>query len=522
MPGRCFLASALILVALHLMFIPPSVAQSTSSITYQGRLDDGAMPVDGSVDLVFTFFDKIIDGQQLAASFSVNDVRVEQGYFTQDIPVPNLPNAFFLGDVWLEIKIAHPAGSGQFETLSPRQAVRPAPRALLAQNALRAESVDEGALFWRQDPFNPDGIFFQSGPVAIGTAAGSSPLTVFADSSDGASSAIWAGYAAPSAIGVDTVIRADAQVSLGDARAIWATTASDDGYAGYFEGGRNYFEGWIGVGTATPGASIDVLSDRGGLHTGVRVTNSPGGGRGFVADLGGPSSGTNGLGFLAEVGPFSTGFRAQTGNGSNGFVAEVGAGSTGFLAEVADGVGLSAVANGTGSVGVVVNANGTDSVGVQSRVNSPTGSTIGVSGFSNSASGVGVRGENSFNGIGVHAISPGGQALLADGNVTVNGTLVKSAGSFRIDHPLSPQTHYLSHSFVESPDMMNIYNGNVVTDRAGYAEVVLPDWFDALNRDFRYQLTVIASFAQAAIWEELRDNRFVIRTTEPDTKVSWQ
>ncbi|MEE4331702.1 MAG: hypothetical protein V2J10_12600, partial [Wenzhouxiangella sp.] len=144
---RCLVFPALVLVAITLFSIPSSVAQSANTITYQGRVHDNGIPVDGAVDLVLTFFDKAVDGQQLAASFTADDVRVVEGYFTQDVPLPNLPNGFFMGDVWLEIKIANPAGSGLFETLMPRQAVHHAPRALLAENALRAESVEEGALF---------------------------------------------------------------------------------------------------------------------------------------------------------------------------------------------------------------------------------------------------------------------------------------------------------------------------------------------------------------------------------------
>ncbi len=52
---------------------------------------------------------------------------------------------------------------------------------------------------------------------------------------------------------------------------------------------------------------------------------------------------------------------------------------------------------------------------------------------------------------------------------------------------------YLAHSFVESPDMKNVYDGNVVLDAVGQAVVELPDYFDALNRDFRYQLTAIGA-----------------------------
>jgi hypothetical protein len=70
--------------------------------------------------------------------------------------------------------------------------------------------------------------------------------------------------------------------------------------------------------------------------------------------------------------------------------------------------------------------------------------------------------------------------------------------------------------------MMNIYNGNVITDENGDAVVTLPDYFAALNRDFRYQLTVIGQFAQAIVAEEIADNRFIIKTDKPLVKVSWQ
>ncbi len=112
-----------------------------------------------------------------------------------------------------------------------------------------------------------------------------------------------------------------------------------------------------------------------------------------------------------------------------------------------------------------------------------------------------------------------------NGNVNITGMLTKASGSFRIDHPLDPENMTLSHSFVESPDMMNIYNGNVCTDGDGKATIALPDWFEALNRDYRYQLTVIDDsddFVQAKIAREVRDGSFDIRTSKPRTKVSWQ
>ena len=107
--------------------------------------------------------------------------------------------------------------------------------------------------------------------------------------------------------------------------------------------------------------------------------------------------------------------------------------------------------------------------------------------------------------------------------LAVVGTVSKSAGTFRIDHPLDPEHKYLSHSFVESPDMKNIYDGVITTDEKGYATVTLPAYFDALNKDCRYQLTVISGdFAQAIIARKIKDNQFVIRTDKPGVEVSWQ
>jgi hypothetical protein len=86
-----------------------------------------------------------------------------------------------------------------------------------------------------------------------------------------------------------------------------------------------------------------------------------------------------------------------------------------------------------------------------------------------------------------------------------------SGKNFRIDHPLDPENKYLFHTSIESPDMMTVYNGNVTTDARGEAVVELPDYFEALNRDYRYQLTTIGVFAQAIVAEEVADNRFGCR-----------
>ena len=110
------------------------------------------------------------------------------------------------------------------------------------------------------------------------------------------------------------------------------------------------------------------------------------------------------------------------------------------------------------------------------------------------------------------------------GNLSVGGTLSKAAGTFRIDHPVDPDNKFLVHSFVESPDMMNLYNGNVVTDATGMATVELPSYFCAENKDFRYQLTPIGGegFSRVRVVSKISNNRFVIQSDPPRTEVSWQ
>ncbi|MFD4135180.1 hypothetical protein [Streptomyces goshikiensis] len=123
--------------------------------------------------------------------------------------------------------------------------------------------------------------------------------------------------------------------------------------------------------------------------------------------------------------------------------------------------------------------------------------------------------------VGIGTITPQFK-LDVKGNLRVTGSITKGGGGFMIDHPLDPANKYLSHSFVESPEMATYYAGVVETDERGEATVDLPEYFEALNRDFRYQLTPVGGLAQAAVIDEIKDNRFTLRADRPGIKVSWQ
>lgn len=117
-------------------------------------------------------------------------------------------------------------------------------------------------------------------------------------------------------------------------------------------------------------------------------------------------------------------------------------------------------------------------------------------------------------------ISTGAKVLS---NLDVRGALSKGSGTFVIDHPQHPATMLLYHSFVESPDVKNLYDGIATLDANGEAVITLPDYFDALNKDVRYQFFALnQAMPNLYIKEEERNNQFTIGGGKPGGKVSWQ
>ena len=109
------------------------------------------------------------------------------------------------------------------------------------------------------------------------------------------------------------------------------------------------------------------------------------------------------------------------------------------------------------------------------------------------------------------------------GDAYVSGTLSKAAGTFKIDHPLDPANRYLYHSFVESPDMLNVYSGIARLDSHGTATVELPGYFDALNTDVRYQLTAVgAPMPQLHVAVPYAGGSFGVGGGVAGQQVSWQ
>ncbi len=190
---------------------------------------------------------------------------------------------------------------------------------------------------------------------------------------------------------------------------------------------------------------------------------------------------------------------------------------------------------GSGPVGVYGQGTGNSTFGVRGQGNYGGtygyGSRIGARGDSPY---VGVWGEGGTYGsyglatattganygVYAHTYSSAGYAIYANGRSATTGTK-----SFVIDHPLDPENKVLNHFCTEAPEPLNAYSGNIVTDERGYATVQLPEYFGSINKDFRYQLTVLDGgddFVQVKVSKRIQGNQFTIRTSQAAVEVSWR
>ncbi len=233
----------------------------------------------------------------------------------------------------------------------------------------------------------------------------------------------------------------------------------------------------------------------------------------------GSSLGGSGVYGYANAGPSATGVYGF-GDGNSGY---------GVYGQASTGSGVYGTANGSGAGVYGANtAGGAAVIGVGNSANSPTGyfynnayvNAVGVQGQCNA--GMGVTGYGRVGVYGVAAVGSGFGGYF-QGNVQVIGTLSAGSKNFKIDHPLDPAHKYLTHSCIESSEQLNLYTGDTILDSDGRATVQMPDWFEAENTRFHYQLTAIGEAAPALfVAQKMRGNRFEIAGGKAGMEVSWQ
>ena len=378
------------LLGTAIVCVAPAAAASPTTFTYQGNLVQNGDPAEGAHEFEIRLLDNL--GVQIGMTQSASEI-VTAGSFSMELDFGT--GAFDGAERYLEISVRSVADGGAYVVLSPNQLVTSAPVAQFAlsgnegpqgpegvqgldgpQGAQGVPGSDgsDGGQGPQGDPgddgtdgaaggqgpqgdqgdpgdshwdINGTDTFYTGGEVGIGTSTPAYMLTVRSLVSN--VPALYASNNGANSTGVWGIATRSNSTNFG----VRGTTVSPSGYAGYFEGGRNYFEGNVGIGTDNPlyPLHIDTTSFRA---------------------------------FSSLTSGFSAG-RFET-TQANGFAI----------------VGVSSATTGQGQGGQF-EAFGPNSIGVVGHGKSTTGSAYGVYGRTDSVAGTGVYGYASSSSVGSNA-----------------------------------------------------------------------------------------------------------------------
>ena len=498
----------------------------SKEITYQGKLTDGANPANGAYDISFDLYNAPVDGAFID-SFTATGVNVDNGLFTTGLTFSNL--TFNNTQLWMQIfvrKFGSPLG---FIPLATRQKLTAAPAAnSLTLPVAESANISGSLLDFRN---TSTGSTSRGLVLGIGALSGignpfSFPTGLVVDSASG--DGIYSLNSTSSGYGIYSRTTGTNSV------AIYGQNFGASGNAAIFSTSvATNPSPTVSIANSGVGSSINISqSNVANLATSLSLINQ-GTGSGIVVTQGNAgatapaiSATTNGNAANQPSSTSTAGLAIKGVSTGNFGVGVFGRGPSAGVYGFSDATG------GVGIYGATSGGSGSTSSGVRGDGNGA--GTTAVSGFNNlgtalygqTSSGTAIFASNGQSNVSGFAGDFRGRVQIL-GNLSVVGNLTKSSGSFKIDHPMDPENKYLSHSFVESPDMMNIYNGTIITDDRGYATITLPAYFESLNVDYRYQLTVIdrvdsADFVQAKVVKPVTANAFMVRTSSPKVEVSWQ
>ena len=253
------------------------LAQGTA-FTYQGRLNDGSNPANGSYDLTFTLFGASSGGSAVAGPVTNSATGVSNGSFTVTL---DFGAGVFTGPArWVEIGV-RTNGGGSFTNLVPRQAVAPAPYAIFAEGASASGlsgTVANGQLADSSVTVSAGTGLSGGGTVALGGSttlsnAGVTSLTGNTDiTASPASGAVTLGDTATSVNTASRIVKRDASgnfsagsVTLANNLNLPATTAT----TGIVFSGANTLLHTFGSGNTFAGVSAGNLTMTGSGNTGM-------------------------------------------------------------------------------------------------------------------------------------------------------------------------------------------------------------------------------------------------------------
>jgi hypothetical protein len=469
--------SLLIAAAITAGGVSASAAIVGTGFSYQGRLLDAGAPANGTYDIQVLLFDAAAAGAQVGATQTLNDVVVSNGIFTAKVDFGAQMN----GDArWVELRVRPGNSVGAYTIITPRTAIEATPYAQALRLPL-TETVNSGSTL-----INITNESTSGGVMSLVSTAPSGNYPIF--------------FFQP-------VLSADTS----DGNGIFALTSAGGAYGVYAVASGTNGRAIVGINSATSGrVSTMNITDATNPSNALEVT---------TVGLGNAGRFVN----SNESSEVPTFFASNDGAGDS---IPSGTQLNG-IAIRGEGNGLRGIGvSGKGSMAGVFGSASTGGAGIYGRTTggfTQNGITAGVRGDGNGSGTAAVAGFNNL-GTAIYGQSSGtNSAGFFSGNVTITGDLqVNGSKNFKIDHPLDPANKYLIHAAIESSEMKNMYDGVAVIGADGTATVSLPNYFGALNVEYRYQLTCIGGHAPVFVAEEISKNQFKIGGGKPGMKVSWQ
>lgn len=147
-----------------------------AAFTYQGRLRQNGSPAEGLYDFRFRLYDAPLSGNQVGPLLSHDAVAVSNGLFMVELDFGS--GAYADGARWLHISVQTNGGT-RFTSLSPRQALTPAPAAHYALEAgLASFAASSGSLAGSNLTAAAEGVLtFTARSIAIESSAFTNMVT---------------------------------------------------------------------------------------------------------------------------------------------------------------------------------------------------------------------------------------------------------------------------------------------------------------------------------------------------------
>lgn len=390
-----------------------------TTFTYQGRLKDASGPVDDYCDLEFKLFASSGGSDQIGSGVYRNNIPVEDGYFTvNDL---DFGAEAFQGEArWLEIAVRCPTGIGDFELLTPRQALTATPQALYANQVAWSgltgipagftDGVDNDThysagtgLNMSSNQFSVDTSLIQT-RVNQSCSAGSAIRVINSDGTVSCESDENTTYSAGTGL---TLVGTQFRISFAGNGSASTAARSDHNHWG---------QTWNG----TSGTGLTIQGGGSGLSSNGSVygVQAYGGSIGVYAE----SSSDTGFAVIGQGYDFSgrggivqpVGVYGDTYSGMG--VAGISTDGTGVFGSTVNGVGVYGEAFSTGGIneGVLGVSYSTSGRGVVGNATAASGTTYGVIGYSDSPDGYAGYFRNTSSGVGMYALTDSGSGNIIE------------------------------------------------------------------------------------------------------------